>query len=83
MVRSTILILVIGVISIFTFQFTAIGETTSSDVSEKSHQTWETFKAYVIDQKHEAVGHGKDLLKKADARIDEMKGKAAKAAMIM
>jgi hypothetical protein len=31
---------------------------------------WETFKAYIIDQKHKAVDHGKELLKKADTRIE-------------
>jgi len=80
MVRSTILILVIGaMISMFVHPTPAIGKTTSTDVSEKAHDTWETFKAYVIDQKHKAIEHGKELLKKSDTKIEEMESKAAKA----
>ena len=79
MVRSTILILVIGtMILMFAHTTPVIGKTTSADVSEKAHDTWETFKAYIIDQKHKAVEHGKDLLKKADTKIEEMESKAAK-----
>ena len=80
MVRSIILILVIGtMISMFAYPTPVIGKTTSTDVSEKAHDTWETFKAYVIDQKHKAVEHGKELLKKSDTKIEEMESKAAKA----
>ena len=63
----------------FAYPRTVIGKTTSTDVSEKAHDTWETFKAYVIDQKHKAVEHGKELLKKSDTKIEEMESKAAKA----
>ncbi|MDH3723977.1 MAG: hypothetical protein OER74_20960 [Desulfobacteraceae bacterium] len=80
MVRSTILVLVIGaMLSMFAYTTPVIGKTTSTDVSEKAHDTWETFKAYVIDQKHKAVEHGKELLKKADTKIEEMESKADKA----
>jgi len=80
MVRSTILILVIGAMfSMFAYPTPVIGKTTSTDVSEKAHDTWETFKAYVIDQKHKAVEHGRELLKKSDTKIEEMESKAAKA----
>jgi len=79
MVRSIILILVIGaMISMFTYPTPVIGKTTSTDVSEKAHDTWETFKAYVVDQKHIAVEHGQELLKKADIKIEEMENKASK-----
>jgi predicted nucleic acid-binding Zn-ribbon protein len=43
------------------------------------HEAWEAFKAYVVDQKHKAIVHGKDLLQKADARIEELEGKVDKA----
>ena len=80
MIRSIILILVIGtMISMFAYPTHVIGKTTSTDVSEKAHDTREAFKAYVIDQKHKAVEHGKELLKKSDNKIEEMESKAAKA----
>ena len=80
MVRSTILTLVIGaMIVMFAHPAPVIGKTTSKDVSEKAHDAWDTFKAYVSDQKHKAVEHGKELLKEADKKIEEMQKKAAKA----
>ena len=80
MVRSTIFVLLIGaMISMFAHPTLVIGKTTSTDVSEKAHNAWETFKAYIVEQKHEAVEHGKELLKKADAKIEEMESNAAKA----
>lgn len=80
MLRSTILILLFGaMISIIAHPMPVISKTTSTDVSEKAHDTWETFKAYVVDQKHKAVEHGRELLKKADVKIEEMENKAAKA----
>jgi len=80
MVRLTILVLVIGaMISMFAHPAPVIGKTTSTDVSEKAHDTWETLKAYVIDQKHKAVEHGKELLKDVDTKIEKMESKAAKA----
>lgn len=80
MLRSTILIFVIGtMISMFANPTPVIGKTTSTDVAEKAHDTWETFKEYVVDQKHKAVEHGKELLKKADTKIEEMESKADKA----
>ncbi len=80
MVRSTLLMLVIcAMFSMFTQPALVNGDTTASGVSEKTHKAWESFKAYVIDQKHEAVQHGKELLKEADAKIEKLKSKAAKA----
>ena len=46
-----------------------IGKTTSPEVSKKTEEAWETFKAYMVDQKDEAV---------ADAKIEELEGDAAK-----
>lgn len=57
----------------------AIGKTTASEVSKQAEEAWETFKAYMIDQKNEAVVHGRELLDKADAKIEELEGEAAKA----
>lgn len=56
-----------------------IGKTTSPEVSKKTEEAWETFKAYMVDQKDEAVADGNKLLKKADAKIEELEGDAAKA----
>ena len=80
MVRSTVFILVIGAMFFMFVQLTpAIGQTTSSDVSKQTKEAWETFKAYMAHQKDEAVADGKMLLKKADAKIQELEGDAAKA----
>lgn len=80
MVRSIISVLVVSaMISIFAHPAPVIGKTTSTDVSKKAHDAWETFKAYASDQKHTAVEHGKELLKDADNKIEEMEKKAAKA----
>ena len=80
MVRSTVFILVIGAMFFMFVQLTpAIGQTTSSDVSKEAKEAWETFKAYMAHQKDEAVADGKSLLKKADAKIQELEGDTAKA----
>ena len=80
MARPTILILVVGAIFLMFVQPTPLfSKTTSTEVSEKAKETWETFKAYVIDQKDDAVEHGKEILKEADAKIEKLEGKAAKA----
>lgn len=79
MVRPTVLMLIIGAMFLMFVQPTPlISKTTSTDVSEKAKEAWEAFKAYVIDEKDEAVKHGKEILKDADAKIDELEGKAAK-----
>ena len=80
MVKLKIFILVIGAVFFMFGQLTpAIGQTTSSDVSKEAKEAWETFKAYLAHQKDEAVAEGKILLKKADAKIQQMEGDAAKA----
>ena len=80
MVKLKIFILVIGAVFFMFGQLTpAIGQTTSSDVSKEAKEAWETFKAYMAHQKDEAVADGKMLLKKADAKIQELEGDAAKA----
>ena len=80
MVKLKIFILVIGAVFFMFGQLTpAIGQTTSSDVSKEAKEAWETFKAYMAHQKDEAVADGKMLLKKADTKIEELEGDAAKA----
>ncbi|MEE4600285.1 MAG: hypothetical protein V2J65_03320 [Desulfobacteraceae bacterium] len=80
MVKLKIFILVIGAVFFMFGQLTpAIGQTTSSDVSKEAKEAWETFKAYLAHQKDEAVADGKMLLKKADTKIEELEGDAAKA----
>ena len=72
MVRSSIFVLAIVVMFLTFLQpMPVIGKTTSSEVSKKTEEAWETFKAYMVDQKDEAVADGNKLLKKADAKIDE------------
>jgi len=79
MVRSTIIITIVAMSFMFGQLTTAIGQTTSSDVSKQTKEAWETFKAYMAHQKDEAVADGKMLLEKADAKIKELEGDAAKA----
>ena len=80
MVKFKIFILVIGAVFFMFGQLApAIGQTTSSDVSNEAKEAWETFKAYMAHQKDEAVADGKMLLKKADTKIEELEGDAAKA----
>ena len=80
MVRSSIFVLAIVVMFLTFLQpMPVIGKTTSSEVSKKTEEAWETFKAYVVDQKDEAVADGNKLLKKADAKIEELEADAARA----
>ena len=80
MVRSTVLIFLIGAMFFMFVQLTpAVGQTTSADVSKEAKEAWETFKAYMAHQKDEAVADGKSILKKADAKIQELEGDTAKA----
>jgi F0F1-type ATP synthase membrane subunit b/b' len=80
MARSTTLLLVIGVMFFMISQpLPAVGKTSSSDVSKEMGEAWETFKSYVVDQKHDAVKHGNEMLEKADAEIEVLEGKASKA----
>ena len=80
MVKLKVFILVTGAVFFMFGQLTpAIGQTTSSDVSKEAKEAWETFKAYMAHQKDEAVADGKMLLKKADTKIEELEGDAAKA----
>jgi hypothetical protein len=51
----------------------------SEDVKKESKEAWAAFKDYLHDQKHDAVEYGRKQLKKADAEIEELEGKADKA----
>lgn len=64
------------VMLVFALPVTTTATTSSKDVSKETSEAWETFKDYLHDQKHEAIEHGKDLLKKADAKIADMEAKA-------
>lgn len=80
MTRPIIRMLVIGAIFLmFTHPAPLLSKTTSEDVSKQTKEAWEAFKAYMIDQKDDAVEHGEEALDKADAKIEELEGKAAKA----
>jgi hypothetical protein len=50
-----------------------------ASISKEMGEAWETFKSYVVDQKNDAVKHGNEMLEKADAEIEVLEGKAAKA----
>jgi uncharacterized protein YukE len=80
MVKSTTLMIVIGAAVFMIAQpMTIFGKTSSSDVSKEMGEAWETFKSYVVEQKNDAVKHGNEMLEEADAKIDELEGKAVKA----
>ena len=70
---------IFAVALIFFLPVSALSTSTSENLHKEVHEAWEAFKAYVVDQKHKAVEHGKDLLQKADTRIDELEVKADKA----
>jgi len=80
MLRPTILMLFIASMFLMLVQPTPlISKTTSADVSKQAKEAWEAFKAYVIDEKDDAVKHGEEALDKADAKIEELEDKPAKA----
>lgn len=54
----------------------AIAETTSDDLAKETKEAANAFKAYMIDKKKDAVQHGKKLLEKTDAEVDELQAKA-------
>ena len=49
-----------------------IRQTTAADVSKKTGEAWDTIKAYGSDKQKEAVTHGKQLMKDADAKIAQL-----------
>jgi hypothetical protein len=57
----------------------ASAQTTAADVSKKAGEAWDTIKAYGSDKQKEAVAHGKQLMKDADAKIAQLEDKSAKA----
>ena len=80
MKRSMILTLVTcAMVLLISHPTVVVGKTTSSDVSKEMEEAWEVFKSYVVDQKNDALKHGDELLKKADAKIGELEDKAAEA----
>jgi uncharacterized protein YicC (UPF0701 family) len=79
MVRKTVLLLALGAFFFWTHAASVSADTTSSDVSKETKEAWETFKAYMHDQKDDAVADGNEFLQKADAKIEELELKAADA----
>lgn len=79
MVRTTILMaFVIALLIAIPQPRSAMSQTTSSDVAQKTQEALATIKAYLVEKKNEAVQHGKELLEKTDAEIEELQAKAAK-----
>lgn len=80
MVRPAMIMFLIGaMLSMFAQPTPVTGKATSADISEQVDEAWQTFKSYMVQQKNEAVVDGKKLLKKADAKIQELEGKSSKA----
>jgi Skp family chaperone for outer membrane proteins len=80
MVRLAMITFLIGaMLSMFAQPTPVTGKTTSADVLEQVDEAWQAFRSYMVQQKNEAVAEGKKLLKKADAKIQKMEGKPAKA----
>jgi uncharacterized protein with WD repeat len=67
------------VVSVFLSLAAASAQTTSADVSKKVGEAWDAIKAYGADKQKEAVAHGKQLMKDADAKIAQLEDKSAKA----
>jgi peptidoglycan hydrolase CwlO-like protein len=70
---------VIAMVIIFSLPLPVIGQSVTESTHTEMQEAWQAFKAYLIDQKHEAIAHGKELLQKADTRIEELESEAAKA----
>jgi hypothetical protein len=80
MQRSKLIgIVVLMVLSVFLSLPAASAQTTSADVSKKAGETWDAIKAYGADKQKDAVAHGKQLMKDADAKIAQLEEKSAKA----
>jgi peptidoglycan hydrolase CwlO-like protein len=80
MIRSmTLMFVIVTMFFLISQPMPVVGKTSSSDVSKEMGEAWETFKSYVVDQKNDAVKHGNEMLKDADAEIERLEGKAAKA----
>ena len=80
MKRATIfLTLIIAFLIAVPLTGSAIAETTSDELAKETKEAYEAFKAYMIDKKNDAVAHGKDLLKKTDAAVDQLQVKADEA----
>ena len=80
MVRPIILLVsIVAMIFILAQPIAVIAQSTSENVHKETTEAWDAIKAYMVDKKHEAFSHGKELLHKADARIEELEGEAAKA----
>ena len=80
MLRPIILFVsIVAMIFILAQPIAVIAQSTSENVHKETTEAWDAIKAYMVDKKHEAFAHGKELLHKADARIEELEGEAAKA----
>jgi hypothetical protein len=80
MLRSKRLGVVVAVaVAVFLNLAAASAQTTAADVSKKAGEAWDTIKAYGADKQKEAVAHGQQLMKEADAKIAQMEDKSAKA----
>ena len=80
MKRATIfLTLIIAFLIAVPLTGSAIAETTSDELAKETKEAYKAFKAYMIDKKNDAVAHGKDLLKKTDAAVDQLQVKADEA----
>ena len=80
MLRPIILFVsIVAMIFILAQPIAVIAQSASESVHKETTEAWDAIKAYMVDKKHEAFAHGKELLHKADARIEELEGEAAKA----
>lgn len=80
MVRKILSAALMVALAISVSPFTpAFGGTTSDDVAQKTEETLQTIKAYLVEKKNEAVEHGKVLLEKTDEEIVALEAEAADA----
>ena len=70
---------IITMIFILVQPIAVIAQSTSENAHKETTEAWNSIKAYMVDKKHEAFSYGKELLHKADVKIKELGGEAAKA----
>jgi len=58
---------------------TALGQTTTGDVSKKAAEAWTTVKSYTAERKDDAMAYGQKLVRDTDRQIASLEKQAAKA----
>ena len=73
------LAIIAAVLAVIFQQPAASAQTTTTDVSKKTAEAWDTVKSYSAEKKNDAVAYGRKLVRAADAKIKGLEGKVANA----